>query len=136
VTSIKADLVQSHHRQQKGEPSFFFTTEMLEVYGLVQLQALQEVLEQHLFPETSSAPAWHRKRLMAAIKNKITSKLNYPHRVPDSRAADFLWDFYCAMRKYLEGKLLSGRLTMAQLKDESRKKVKGTRWQSQLPLSE
>ncbi len=107
----------------EGQPDYFFSTDMLEVYGKVQLYALQEVLEEHLFSRKKRYRGGDRQTLLVDIKRKVVEKLDYPEEVPDDEAVDFLQSFYQSMRDYLEGQLISGRSTRDELKEDTSAKT-------------
>lgn len=78
--------------------SLHFTAEQLDVYGIYELQVLEEVLR-----ERRSDP-----RALRAVADKIRAKIGWP---ADQRVRDreFLQAFYKAQRARLEGALLLGR---------------------------
>jgi uncharacterized RDD family membrane protein YckC len=71
-----------------------FTREQLDVYGIKELQVLEEVLRKR-DPE-----------VMHAVAARIRAKIGYPDGDPDE---EFLLAFYAALRKHLEAKLLLGK---------------------------
>lgn len=97
---------------------FFFSTDMLNTYGTVQLYALQDVLERTVLRRQSTGTHTDHRQLLTQIKDKIVEKINYPDPVPDEQTEAFLQTFYRDMRKHLEKQLLSGRKTRKELKED------------------
>ncbi len=98
--------------------SYAFTREMLDVYGIVQLNALQDVLESQLHEEPDPSANRNRSPLYD-IKDRVVDKISYPDPVPDEEAVPFLRQFYRAMRRHLEGKLASGEAIRTEIKEDT-----------------
>lgn len=99
-----------------GSKNHFFTTEMLETYGTIQLYALQDVLQKTLFSDRNQRRK--NQKLLRKIKDKIVDKIDYPRSVPDDETRNFLLDFYREMRMYLENQLASGKKKREELKKD------------------
>jgi uncharacterized RDD family membrane protein YckC len=79
-----------------------FTPAMLSVYGIYELQVLEEILR----------PAPGRtvqEEALRAVAGRIATKIEWPERVPSSHARAFLEDYYAALRQHLETRLLFGQ---------------------------
>jgi hypothetical protein len=75
---------------------FDFTPEQLEIYGVKELQTLEQVLRRRDFP------------LTAAVADRIRAKIKWT-RTPTESDFDFLDAFYVALRRRLEQQILMGR---------------------------
>ena len=75
-----------------------FTRAQLEIYGIYELQVLEQVLR------APSSPEMDRQR--DAIRQKICAKIGYKEAIPDTFT--FLQEFYTAQRGHLESRLLLG----------------------------
>ena len=82
-----------------AEPQYRFTREQLDIYGIYELQVLEELLRSH------GAVRWESLR---AVSDKVQAKLRWQPPVPDRDAERFLHDFYTAQRRRLEQKMLLG----------------------------
>jgi uncharacterized RDD family membrane protein YckC len=80
-----------------------FTPEQLSVYGVFELQTLEEVLRRRSLGDAREAA-----RAEAAVAEKIARKLRWG-TVPPARAHDFLLAFYGALRARLESRMLLGK---------------------------
>jgi uncharacterized RDD family membrane protein YckC len=78
---------------------YAFTREQLDIYGIYELQVLEEVLR-------SQGPV--RWESLRAVSEKIQAKLRWQPPVPDRDAERFLRDFYTAQRRRLEQKMMLG----------------------------
>jgi uncharacterized RDD family membrane protein YckC len=81
--------------------TYRFTTQQLAVYGVKELQVLEEVLR---------SPQASRQSLERDVAQRIARKIRYP--APDAVALDaerFLEAFYAAQRRRLEAELAFGR---------------------------
>ena len=86
-------------RGAPAAPQYTFTREQLDIYGIYELQVLEELLR-------SQGPVrWHSLR---AVSEKVQAKLRWRPPVPDHDAERFLHDFYVAQRRRLEQKLMLG----------------------------
>ncbi len=86
-------------RRVAEEPHYRFTREQLDIYGIYELQVLEELLR-------SRAPA--RWESLRAVSEKVQAKLRWRPPVPERDAERFLHDFYVAQRRRLEQKMLLG----------------------------
>jgi uncharacterized RDD family membrane protein YckC len=82
-----------------SEPQYRFTREQLDIYGIYELQVLEELLR------SSGAVKWESLR---AVSEKVQAKLRWQPPVPERDAERFLHDFYVAQRRRLEQKMLLG----------------------------
>jgi uncharacterized RDD family membrane protein YckC len=80
-------------------PVYEFTLEQMDVYGVYELQTLEDVLR-------SDRPG--ADALREAVAAKIVRKLRY-RAPPGFRAQRFLKDFYAALRAHHERRVLFGR---------------------------
>jgi uncharacterized RDD family membrane protein YckC len=74
--------------------TFTFSTEMLERYGILELQVLEDVLRR--------SDAFAPDPLLVEIAEKIRRKIRRPEPVAPRDAYVFLRDFYAAQREFLE----------------------------------
>lgn len=81
---------------------FAFTPAQLGVYGIYELQVLEGVLRGD--PSQPGAG-----EAVAAVTQRIATKLRYHAPIPPHLYAQFLRDFYTALRAELEKKLLFGQ---------------------------
>lgn len=97
------DLAETAQRTRAAD-EYTFTGEQLEIYGIEELQVLEEVLRR---PEAA-----HRDRLLQRIAATVQAKIDWVP--PPGRTAEhfqperFLRAFYAAQRSRLEAGLLSG----------------------------
>jgi uncharacterized RDD family membrane protein YckC len=82
----------------KRSTTLAFTDAQLDVYGIHELQTLEDLLRR------SDA---QRRAAYEAVARQIRKKIDW--RGPDAPADGFLRDFYAALRNRLEGKMLLGR---------------------------
>jgi uncharacterized RDD family membrane protein YckC len=90
----------SMQRRAQVQPTFVFTDEQLAVYGVYELQVLEDVLRQD-----ASKPGYYDS--VSAVCDKIRAKIAFSGRIADSER--FLKDFYVALRAHLEQKMLFGQ---------------------------
>jgi len=79
-------------------PGYTFTPEQLDVYGIYELQVLEDLLRQ---PNRDP-------RTVQLVCDKIKAKVGWPHERWDVYPLRFLRDFYAAQRAHLERRLLLG----------------------------
>ena len=79
-----------------------FTEEQLDVYGIYELQVLEEVLRKGHDPESD-------RRAMAAVCDRIQRKIRWQPEGPAVKPEAFLREFYAAVRARLEGRMLLGK---------------------------
>ena len=85
-----------------GAPAAFaYTPQQLGVYGVFELQVLEELLRRPAGPET--------ELLMADVCGKIAARIGWPEPVPPAAARAFLDAFYAAERAHLERGRLFGK---------------------------
>lgn len=90
-------------RDSAAHREYVFTREQLEIYGIEELEVLEEVLRR--------PPSPHHEELLARLARTIRRKVDW--RSPPGRPAlqpeRFLQAFYAAQRQRLEQELLVGR---------------------------
>jgi uncharacterized RDD family membrane protein YckC len=86
---------------KKKNDEFVFTPEQLQMYGIHELQVLEDLVREKL-----DQP--QQEELLELVAQKITDKIAYGSAPPPHRVQDFLLAFYRAQRKHLEEKLLLG----------------------------
>jgi uncharacterized RDD family membrane protein YckC len=79
-----------------------FTDEQLDVYGIYELQVLEEVLRKGHDPESD-------RRAMKAVCERIQKKIRWQHPGGVLRPEPFLREFYAALRARLESRMLLGK---------------------------
>ncbi len=82
-------------------PDFQFTQAQLDIYGIKELQVLEDVLRR---PLSSS-----RDELLRRILDRVVAKISWPESVAYQNAESFLYAFYAAQRKRLENQMLLGK---------------------------
>jgi len=97
--ALYRDLVDWVPRTANANPAFEFTQEQLEIYGIKELQVLEEVLRRD---DSSAELLWD---IAERIKRKIGWNPQYWNVAPHP----FLRAFYAAQRRRLEQKMLMGR---------------------------
>jgi hypothetical protein len=90
-------------RSAVQDPDFPFTREQLEIYGIYELQTLEEVLRQQ-GPQSGET----RREVARRIQNKIGWAHGDEVTRSDAQAARFLKAFYAALRAHLETRMLFG----------------------------
>lgn len=83
------------------EPDYQFTREQLDIYGIKELQVLEEVLRRN--------DSMARDELLRQILDRVVAKIEWPDAVPYNDAEKFLQAFYTAQRGRLEGQMLMGK---------------------------
>jgi uncharacterized RDD family membrane protein YckC len=93
------DLVETTRRLE-ADTEYTFTTEELDIYGIRELQVLEEVLRRPHYDE-------EYRILLTQVTRKILRKIG---RDPEERVDPnrFLRSFYAAQRARLEGRMLLG----------------------------
>jgi len=79
-----------------------FTTEELEVYGIRELQVLEDLFRR--FEDQRAS-----REILEEVAKRIRKKIGRPEDDPGADALRFLRDFYKAQRAHLEKKLLFGQ---------------------------
>lgn len=100
VPDLAAAGMESMERRAQARPTFTFTDEQLGVYGIYELQVLEDVLRQD-----PSKPSYYDA--ISTVCDKIREKIKYEPRIESSER--FLKDFYAALRAHLEQKMLFGQ---------------------------
>lgn len=86
---------------------FQFLAHQLDHYGAFELQTLERVLQIDTAKMGPDAVRRHDEN-MAAIFDRIASKIEYTERVRPTEVPEFLEAFYTAQRRYLETRKLFG----------------------------
>ena len=84
------------------EHSYTFTEKQLEIYGIYELQVLEDVLR-------GGDDELHRLEAIATVCDKIKAKIGWEHDAWQVEPERFLREFYAALRARLEKKLLFGK---------------------------
>jgi uncharacterized RDD family membrane protein YckC len=85
-----------------GAPAAYaFTPRQLGVYGVFELQVLEELLRRPVGPDTEP--------VLADVCGKIAAKIGWPDPVPPAGVRAFLDAFYAAERAHLERERLFGK---------------------------
>lgn len=87
--------------QSPAEEGFIFSPEQLDMYGIKELQVLEDILRR----DTTGR---ERRKLLRMVCDKIVRKIAWDGDIPDKQVLDFLQSFYLAQRNRLEHKLLVG----------------------------
>jgi uncharacterized RDD family membrane protein YckC len=96
VTAPRQDLqIDIASRDVARQVAHGFTREQLTCYGIYELQTLEVVLRDY------------RIEVMAEVAARIAGKIGFTDRM--SSDAQFLQDFYGALRNHLEGRVLLGK---------------------------
>ncbi len=85
---------------RKGD-LFQFADEQLDMYGIEELQVLEDVLRRHARDRSKIG-------LLRKVCRKICRKIAWADKVPDTQVVPFLEAFYRAQRRRLEERLLLG----------------------------
>ncbi|MDX9724169.1 MAG: RDD family protein [Myxococcota bacterium] len=89
-------------RLDKGREVCVFTREQLEVYGIFELQVLEDVLIE------SHAPGANQQ-LMQRVASRIKTKIGWPREQWEVNTWQFLHDFYAASRAHHEHRASLGQ---------------------------
>jgi uncharacterized RDD family membrane protein YckC len=100
-TSLHAMVLPGGYLAPAQGPTFPFTAEQLDVYGIFELQVLEGVLR------GGADPMAHVEAL-ATVAQRIHAKIRYHVPVMPHQYEKFLRDFYMALRAHLEKKMLFG----------------------------
>ncbi|MGM0557234.1 MAG: RDD family protein [Myxococcota bacterium] len=93
--NLLRDIGQSSRRGEKAEPRYTFTKEQLDMYGIYELQILEDFLR-----STTDMEAMRR------VARQIIRKINFKEKVRHVDIETFLQDFYRAQRHRLEQKMV------------------------------
>ncbi len=83
-------------------PAFVFSEAQLSVYGIYELQVLEDVLRGEVRADTL-------EEAHAAVADRIAKKIEWGAKIPKREATRFLQEFYAALRAHLEKRLLFGK---------------------------
>lgn len=111
-TALQADMAEAKSRTLSAgapKPSYAFTREQLEIYGIYELQTLEAVLRQ------TGATAYETQ---VEVCNRIRRKIGWEGEEP-AYPVRFLEDFYAALRAHLENRMQFGE------RRESKHEAKG-----------
>lgn len=86
-------------RQEEATPRYRFTERQLAVYGIYELQVLEDLLRQ--------LPSRSRKEALEAVSARIRRKIGWEGG--DVEHERFLREFYAALRERLERRMLLGK---------------------------
>ena len=93
---LLSDLGGKEVRRQSR--TYFFTDEQLDVYGIYELQVLEDLLRRRV--------AMNKYRATVAVCRRIQKKIKWSGQVETDR---FLREFYVALRARLEQRMLLGK---------------------------
>jgi uncharacterized RDD family membrane protein YckC len=93
---------QEVSRAAHQEHSYTFTEKQLDIYGIYELQVLEDVLR-------GGDDEMHRLEAIATVCEKIKSKIGWEQSSWQVEPERFLREFYAALRARLEKKLLFGK---------------------------
>jgi uncharacterized RDD family membrane protein YckC len=94
------DVGQRAPRAREAE-AFAFTPRQLDVYGVYELQVLEDLLRR--------PPDREVQETLRSVAARVRRKIGWQAEVPPARVSEFLRDFYAAMRAHHERRLLFGR---------------------------
>jgi uncharacterized RDD family membrane protein YckC len=89
-------------------PVYTFRPEQLEIYGIYELQVLEDVLR---------GATEQRREALETVCDRIKRKIGWDPAGWNVNAHTFLTDFYGAQRRHLEQKMLMGRRKESKLVD-------------------
>jgi uncharacterized RDD family membrane protein YckC/sulfur relay (sulfurtransferase) DsrC/TusE family protein len=94
--------VGRHVTEEPGEalPKFHFTKQQLGIYGIYELQTLENILRRE---------GKDKDKLFDEVVGKIQTKINWTVSHSHEEAVEFLRAFYSALRRHLESDMLMGR---------------------------
>lgn len=98
---LMPDVAELRKAEAVEEPRYRFTNEQLDMYGIRELQVLEDVLR-----EDAHRPS--RRGVLRKVGAKIAAKIGWPQEVADAEVIAFLQAFYRAQRSRLEQRLLLG----------------------------
>lgn len=97
--SLLKDLAAPVTIKRQEKSALAFTKEHLGVYGVYELQVLEEILRQRPMA---------KREVLDSVVSKIKSKISFDRRT-DHSSREFLAEFYRAQRAHLEGEMALGR---------------------------
>jgi uncharacterized RDD family membrane protein YckC len=120
VQSPRAVLLPDMARVRKGRASatkpkpaatYSFTRDQLSVYGVYELQVLEDVLR-------IDDPMTGKRDAQRAVADRIRRKIRWKGRIPPTNVELFLREYYAALRAHLEQRMLLGRKKVDKHSDE------------------
>jgi len=87
-------------RQAPPPPAFVFTREQLDVYGIYELQVLEDLLR---------STGGVRAESIRVVTEKVATRIGWTRPLQASELEPFLREFYTAQRARLEQKMLLGQ---------------------------
>ena len=96
-----ADRADTRPRRPVAEPEIAFTREQLDIYGIHELQVLEDLLHR-------AAEGTLDSRILEDVGEKIKRKIDWPRERWNVPTLRFLEAFYAAQRGRLENRLLFG----------------------------
>lgn len=97
----RADRADLRPRRPAAEPEIAFTREQLDIYGIHELQVLEDLLHR-------AAEGTLDSRILEDVGEKIKRKIDWPRERWNVPTRRFLEAFYAAQRGRLEQRLLFG----------------------------
>jgi uncharacterized RDD family membrane protein YckC len=101
VPVLLPDLAEARPRRPAAEPEIAFTREQLDIYGIHELQVLEDLLHR-------AAEGTLDARILEDVGEKIKRKVGWPQERWNVPTRAFLEAFYAAQRGRLEQRLLFG----------------------------
>lgn len=95
------DLAEPPRHRPTPEAEITFTREQLDVYGIRELQVLEDLLRR-------SAQGTLADQVLDEVAGKVKAKIGWPRERRDVPTREFLQAFYAAQRGRLEQRLLFG----------------------------
>lgn len=89
-------------RRSTGDAIYEFTDEQLAVYGVYELQVLEDLLRHDRKRKDGHAS-------IQTVTEKIARKIGWRASIPPNRARSFLQEYYAALRAFQEKRLLFGK---------------------------
>lgn len=100
--ALLTDVATERPRAKRAAPKHNFSEAQLSVYGVYELQVLEDVLR-------IDDPVAGRRDALRAVGDRIRRKIKWSQRVPPGDVETFLRDYYAALRAHLEKRMLFGR---------------------------
>lgn len=101
-TLLLPDVAEEAQRPRRGDKATSFSDAQLNVYGIYELQVLEDLLR--------APPGPSHDEALSAVYTRIVKKIAWPS--PTEKVGErerFLHDFYAALRAHLERKALFGK---------------------------
>lgn len=90
--------------RKKKQTDYAFTNEQLQMYGIKELQVLEDVLRKNAQKRINN----ESRKVIRLVTEKIVNKIGWDEPIPEGDQTNFLNVFYKAQRKFLEQRLLMG----------------------------